>query len=43
MGATALGTLGVARLGLPISEKKTLAEEETELSETMFEAILLFR
>ena len=35
MGATALGTLGVARLGLPISEKKTLAEEETELSEAL--------
>ncbi|MDY3108532.1 MAG: sugar ABC transporter substrate-binding protein, partial [Lachnospiraceae bacterium] len=35
VGATALGTLGVARLGLPISEKKTLAEEETELSEAL--------
>ena len=35
MGATALGTLGVARLGLPISEKKTLAEEETEPSEAL--------
>ena len=35
MGATALGTLGVAKLGLPISEKKTLAEEETELSEAL--------
>ena len=35
MGATALGALGVAKLGLPISEKKTLAEEEQELADAL--------
>ena len=35
MGATALGTLGVAKLGLPISEKKSLVEEEQELADAL--------
>lgn len=35
MGATTLGVLGVAKAGLPISEKKSLEAEEAELTEAL--------